>query len=911
MVNGDYYVGQLQDCDQPGVLCWQSDAAVSPYRFDLSTVSAVHFQRDGELWRPKGEFCLELVGGDAFFGSLVGLSADVLEFETAAFGRLRIERRHVQRLQAWGDSSGIEYLGPDGLRGWTTNVDGAWREEAGHPLTEKPSWVKLSAVAIPQQASIEVELSWQKKADFSLQIGDAGEGGDRANAIRRRGAIVVSQALEKAPTAFELAIWGESVVLVREQDKEADLASLKKLEPGAGRLSLRLQFDQAAGVVSAYSLEGKFLGSVKAEGPAEAAISGVRLVNKQGDVRLERLMVRRWGGAPPPEVAANGEYLQLRDDSIVAAEGTMFDGNSSEFVVAAAAGERRIPAGQVVCLMMPSAEAPGFGLRASLQDSVRINGELQKVEGGRLFVIRPGITKPIQIPVDQLQSLIAIRRVAAPQATEGRVGRLETAGILSHGMLVDAEISSEASCLSWQPQGSSVGSPLRLGVEGRIVYRAARPVARRPVARRPPAERNRGVWGALLESFENPIPEPVGALGDFDQLLWLRAGDRIPCRVESIDERGITFETPILQATFVPHVSVKAWDRRAGTQPRPLEEDKLKRLLTLVRMQRENPPTHLIESNGGDFVRGRLKSLDDKFLHLEVRLETKRIPRDQVARIIWLNDEPNEGAKGAEPPMSEDDPDAASAPAAAMLQVQAVCSNGVRLTFEPETFAAGVLSGASTLLGPCAVPVADVDQLYLGKAIASAAREINYSMWRLQNAPDPRFVSEEGAPAAGDIAGLESALVGQPAPDFNLELAEGGKFRLSEQKGRVVVLDFWATWCGWCMQSMPELDVMADEFGDRISWVAVNLQEDRKTIAASLERLGIAPRVALDIDGATAEKFGVTAIPQTVVVDAEGKVVRVFVGGGPNAVDQIRAAIRETLGGNAGAADEPPADRPR
>jgi thiol-disulfide isomerase/thioredoxin len=202
--------------------------------------------------------------------------------------------------------------------------------------------------------------------------------------------------------------------------------------------------------------------------------------------------------------------------------------------------------------------------------------------------------------------------------------------------------------------------------------------------------------------------------------------------------------------------------------------------------------------------------------------------------------------------------------------------------------------------------VADVDELYLGDAIAEAAEKLNYSSWRLHAAADPRFVTEDGQPAAEDgIAGLESSLVGQQAPDFGLESMDGGPFRLSDQRGRVVVLDFWATWCGPCMQSMPELDALAREFGEQITWIAVNLQEDRKTIEAALERLGVAPRVVLDIDGAAAEKFGVTAIPQTVVIDAQGKVARVFIGGGPQLIEQLRNAIADTLaGGEAASAEE-------
>ena len=63
-------------------------------------------------------------------------------------------------------------------------------------------------------------------------------------------------------------------------------------------------------------------------------------------------------------------------------------------------------------------------------------------------------------------------------------------------------------------------------------------------------------------------------------------------------------------------------------------------------------------------------------------------------------------------------------------------------------------------------------------------------------------------------AGTESALVGKPAPDFELELIGGKKFHLSENKGKVIVLDFWATWCGPCIQAMPQIDRVTHEFAD-------------------------------------------------------------------------------------------------
>jgi thiol-disulfide isomerase/thioredoxin len=958
MVNGDYYSGQLKGSDEAGVVAWQSDDVVEPLRFALSSIAAAHFQRAGEPLRPQGEFCIELAGGDALFGTLLSLTAEHLELETANFGRVRIARDQVVRLEPWGDTSGIEYMGPEGLVGWTVTggssgegAENGWREDAGHPLTLQPGTLSMPGVAIPAQASLELELSWRNKADFSLQFGTERDAAKLAADVAQfqgngqpamNGPAVPGMApapvREEPPTAFEVAIWGDSAVLVREQEQQADLARLERLASGAGRLALRLYLDQDAGVVSAYTVEGKFLASVKADGNGGKPAQGIRIINKRGDLRLERLVIRRWGGAAPQELAAGKSHLQLRDGTALDGAGAEFDGEKREFVVTADGQERRVPMVDVAGLTMGGAgKMPECTLRLSLHDGVRLNGNLERVTDDEVVMARPGIEPALEVPLDLVRSLIGLKPRAPENQPDGpRLGRLETASSVSHGLLVPVE-NDGGGGLAWRPFGSVTACALREGLSGRIVYRTPPPaIAAQSPQQRPAAAQNRGVWGALVGSFQAPAGGNAGARGDaasYNQLLWLRAGDRIPCIVKSIDERGVTFATPVLEATFLPHESIKAWDCVAGSQPRALEPQKMTRLLTLPRMQRENPPTHLIESTGGDFLRGRVESLDDKLLRIEVRLETKEIPRSQIARIIWFEKPPKPEPPAADAPaagaadagataadatvtpgagpgfggtsgddlaLAEKVPQHANdgvsaAIAASKTVVQAICRDGVRLTFLPERLADEALVGASELLGPCSVPLAEVDQLYFGAAILSAAEELTYSVWRLYPAPDPKFVTEDGAPV-NNISGLESSLVGQPAPDFKLEFADQGQFQLSEQRGHVVVLDFWASWCGPCMQAMPEVDALARDYGDRISLIAVNLQEDRTTIAAALERLGIQPRVVLDIDGAAAEKFGVTAIPQTVVIDAEGKVVRVFIGGGPNLVTDLKAAIDESLG---------------
>jgi thiol-disulfide isomerase/thioredoxin len=127
-------------------------------------------------------------------------------------------------------------------------------------------------------------------------------------------------------------------------------------------------------------------------------------------------------------------------------------------------------------------------------------------------------------------------------------------------------------------------------------------------------------------------------------------------------------------------------------------------------------------------------------------------------------------------------------------------------------------------------------------------------------------------------------------------LLDGGRFKLSEQKGHIVVLDFWASWCAPCMQSMPEVARVVQEFRDKnVKYVAVNMQEDRTTISSALERAQVNPVVALDVDGVASERYEVSAVPQIVIVDADGNVARMFIGVDSNFAEHLREALNETL----------------
>lgn len=125
-----------------------------------------------------------------------------------------------------------------------------------------------------------------------------------------------------------------------------------------------------------------------------------------------------------------------------------------------------------------------------------------------------------------------------------------------------------------------------------------------------------------------------------------------------------------------------------------------------------------------------------------------------------------------------------------------------------------------------------------------------------------------------------AAFEGRPASDFTLESLAGGKpVKLSEQKGKIVVLDFWATWCGPCRRWMPIVAKAQKDYGARgVQVYAVNLRETETKVREYLTKQNIEVPVLMDRSGSVGDDYKAASIPTTVVVGRDGRVVRVLVG---------------------------------
>jgi thiol-disulfide isomerase/thioredoxin len=141
---------------------------------------------------------------------------------------------------------------------------------------------------------------------------------------------------------------------------------------------------------------------------------------------------------------------------------------------------------------------------------------------------------------------------------------------------------------------------------------------------------------------------------------------------------------------------------------------------------------------------------------------------------------------------------------------------------------------------------------------------------------DAKRVESLGAQAAGET---ESELVGKPAPPFTLKGVRGSTVSLASYKGKVVLLDFWATWCRPCRIEMPRVDALYKEFKPKgLVVFGVNYAEDPATVKGFLASNPYSMPILLDVKGEVGRRYKADGIPTLVVIGRDGKVSSYFTG---------------------------------
>lgn len=139
----------------------------------------------------------------------------------------------------------------------------------------------------------------------------------------------------------------------------------------------------------------------------------------------------------------------------------------------------------------------------------------------------------------------------------------------------------------------------------------------------------------------------------------------------------------------------------------------------------------------------------------------------------------------------------------------------------------------------------------------------------------------------------KAIISGNPAPDFTLVDTNGDKISLSQFKGRYVVLDFWGTWCGWCIKGIPEMKKMYDRYRDKIEIIGIACHDTPEAWRKAVAEYGMEwTNLINDDDNDISVLYAVEGYPTKIIVDPEGKIHSVTVGEDPGFYTAVSGLLK-------------------
>lgn len=710
---------------------WNTPTFPRPFAFPWNGIARVRLPPAQPPAMPAGAWRADLGGGSGVVGVLEAVDAEHVTMTVPGVGTapLRLQRDAIVRLTREGSTTNV--LVPGTLAGWDADRK-AWREEAGRIVGSSEGGGLCRDIAIPGRACIEIAISWDERPDFEIAVAASKE--TLADLKSGGGGKRVSDSYR-----IETAASGE-LLAVREGGREARIGIAETLAKEAGRLWMRVFIDQESGRLALTLTHGEgddkpvFDQALQPAKPTPAGGFGIRL--RRGRLRIERLRVRPWTEQEPRMTEVGG----LGGPNAVLES---FDKAAGTFVVNDAGESRQVAVQQVGEVSFRKEEQgprPTEGLMVVFHGGAMLRGRVLELAPPGLRLEIAGVSEPVACDLGQVAVL---ENLAVPTAAKpaGRIGTLEASGMHLPGWLANG---AEAG-IGWQPRTGAAANLLS-GAKGplRIVYRADEDAAARQAAGpgidRPSVNVVVPPHQVIPGQPQPAAAAPVTPFPGGKSLLYLRTGDAVLCKVLSADAQGVRIRNDAGAEVIVPSAAIRAVELVA-TASQLVAQTKADRLRVLPRVQKADPPTHLLRLGGGDYIRGKLTALDDNVVRIEVAgaAQAKELRRADVTRVIWLSVE-GDGSDAA-----------AIAAIAAGLKPEDVPVRALlagpegsrRVTCTAQRVDGDKLIGRNGVLGEIAVDLASCISLEVGPAAVAAPDGVPYGQWRLKPAAVPRALQTD------------------------------------------------------------------------------------------------------------------------------------------------------------------------
>jgi len=151
-----------------------------------------------------------------------------------------------------------------------------------------------------------------------------------------------------------------------------------------------------------------------------------------------------------------------------------------------------------------------------------------------------------------------------------------------------------------------------------------------------------------------------------------------------------------------------------------------------------------------------------------------------------------------------------------------------------------------------------------------------------------------GSRRPGSNSDTKAAQPKGPAPDFELENVAGGKIKADDLKGKVSVIDFWATWCEPCIAEIPKFNQVYDQYPN-VRIIGITVMSPREDIKPKVQEVGMKYTVLVGNDEVADGFGGLIGFPTTFVVTKDWKIYKKYLGALPNKQDRIRQDIEKLL----------------